>query len=308
MIHNNIKLLTVCIPTYNRAKYLEKQLMFFLEQVRSNSKIIDSVRFIVSDNASTDETPEILRKIHKVTGFFDYETNESNLGVVGNIIALLNRSDTEYVWFVSDDDTLKNGIIENILSIIKNYNEPEFIFLNYLSSSKKGFNGKSGYRADSKCAALEIYQNGYGSLVFMTACVFRRNNILELISNPMFEWLSAPLLYSFYSCTKGPIFISEEYWVTFHPNNASYSGLKRLLKLKFEEYVSILLFLPEIGYEVDSVKVTINKFFVRQSHSFLLYMFFDYKMASSLLKFYKIEALLKIPANIFNYFKTRMFK
>ena len=122
--------LTICIPTYNRKNYLENQLAFFQKQVENNPNILQKVRFIVSDNASTDDTCKMLESWDKSLCFFDYYRNDKNLGLVGNIIASLKRSTTDYVWFVSDDDQLKEGIIERVLDALIN-SIPEFLFINY---------------------------------------------------------------------------------------------------------------------------------------------------------------------------------
>lgn len=295
------KKLTICIPTYNRAEYIKNQLSFFQKQVQTNKNILDSVRFIVSDNASTDETPEILKRIRYEYDFFEYTSNSSNFGLVGNILKLLNFSDTEYVWFVSDDDELKEGIIDEILNIIANNESLEFVFLNYSSNGKEGFSGKSGYRLDSKNAALEVFRESYGSLVFMTSCVYKRKNLLELSNNSMFKRLSAPLLYSFYSCSKGAIFITSDIFIKFRPGNASYAGFRRNLKLKFKEYISILEFLPKFGYPNSEVKKTIQIFFEKQSHAHLLYNFINFIDSLRLYRYYSFNTLIKFPKNIVNY-------
>ncbi len=297
------KILTVCIPTFNRIDFIKKQMSFFQSQIKKNEKIIEKVAFIVADNASTDNTAKFLSQYRKNNNFFEYIINPSNLGLVGNIGALLNSSTTEYVWFVSDDDELKDGVVEEIIKIINQKNRPEFIFLNYFFSGKKGFNGKSGYRSDSKEAALEVFQESYGSLVFMTACVYKRRHLLDLSKNKMFMWLSAPMLYSFYSCAKGPVFLSKDYWVYFNPDNASYSGLKRILKLKFEEYIAILESLVSFGYNTKSVKKTISVFFEYQSHAHFLYNFINFKHSLPLYRHYSLKAMVKIPTNIISFFR-----
>jgi glycosyltransferase involved in cell wall biosynthesis len=301
------KILTVCIPTFNRSDFIKKQLAFFQGQIKKNEKIIEQVAFIVADHASTDNTAKFLSQYRENNTFFEYIINPSNLGLTGNIGTLLNASATEYVWFVSDDDELKDGVVEEVIKIINQNNHPEFIFLNYSFSGKKGFNGKSGYRPDSQDAALEVFQEAYGSLVFMTACVYKRRNLLELSQNKMFMWLSAPMLYSFYSCAKGPVFLSEDYWIYFNPDNASYAGLKRVLKLKFEEYIAILESLVSFGYNEKSVKKTISVFFECQSHAHFLYNFINFKHSIPLYKHYSLRAVIKIPKNIMS-FSTNYIK
>ncbi len=305
------KLLTVCIPTFNRVDFIKKQISFFQSQIKRNKRLIEDVAFIVADNASTDNTAKFLSEYRQNNDFFEYIINPSNIGLVGNIVTLLNFSVTEYVWFVSDDDELRDGIVEEVLRIIKLYSSPEFIFLNYSSSGKKGFNGKTGYRSDSKEAALEVFQEAYGSLVFMTACVYKRKHLLnlngeDLYRNKMFMWLSSPLLYSFYSCTKGSVFLSEDVWIYFHSGNASYAGVKRVLKLKFEEYVAILESLISLGYDEKSAKKTITIFFENQSHTHFLYNFINLRYSLSLYKHYSLKAIVKFPINIISFFRNYM--
>jgi glycosyltransferase involved in cell wall biosynthesis len=279
------------------------QLKFFNNQIQENPNLKKLVRFLISDNASTDNTSKILDNLLSQYGFFEKHTNKENKGLVGNIITLLNLSTTEYVWFVSDDDDLKGGVISEILNIIANNKNPEFIFLNYSLNGKKGFSGDCGFRLDSKIAALEVFREAYGSLVFMTSCVYKRKNLLELSNNYMFNRLSAPLLYSFYSCSKGSIFITNDIWVKFRPNNASYSGLKNNLKLKFEEYISILEFISKYGYSEFEIKKTIRLFFENQSHSHLLYNFINFINSIRLYRYYSFKTLFFFQKNIINYFR-----
>ena len=281
---------------------------FFQDQIKKNESIIEKVAFVVADNASTDNTGKFLSKYKENNNFFEYIINPFNLGLIGNVGVLLNYSTTEYVWFVSDDDELKDGVIEEVIKIINQNNRPEFIFLNYFFSGKKGFNGKFGYRSDSKEAALEIFQESYGSLVFMTSCVYKRRHLLELSKNKMFTWLSAPMLYSFYSCTKGPVFLSKDFWVYFNSGNASYSGFKRILKLKFEEYITILESLVFFGYDAKLVKKTISVFFECQSHAHFLYNFINFKRSLFLYKRYSLKAIVKIPTNIISFFMSSCFR
>lgn len=295
------KKLTICIPTFNRLKFIKKQLGFFNEQLENNKALIQDVEIIVADNASTDTTALFLSEYKKQHNFFNYLINSSNLGLVGNIINLLNVSKTEYVWFVSDDDDLNAGVVEKILGIIKENRNPEFILLNVSVLGKKNFTGKCGLRVDSKKAAMEVFREDYGSLVLMTSCVYKRKNLLELSDNVMFKWLAAPLLYSFYSSTKGPIYLTDEVWINYRHGDASYAGFKTYSKLKFEEFVPILEYLPKFGFDKVEIKKTIQIFFEKQSHSHLLYNVVNFTNSIRLYKYYSIRTFFKIPINIINF-------
>lgn len=301
------RLLTICIPTYNRKDFLENQLNFFQKQIEQNKQILDTVSFIVSNNSSTDGTLLMLNTWDKHLKYFEHYTNELNVGLVGNIKASLDRATTKYVWFVSDDDQLKDGIIEKVLYALSNFN-PEYLFLNYFVSKeqiKTGYSETSGYILNAKSTALEIFNESYGSLVFMTSSIYKRDNILELNNDIMSSWISVPLLYSFYSCSKGPMYIIGEPLVIFNPGNASYAGIKRVLKIKFEEYIKILERLVEFGYNKNEVCKTIKTFFKKQSHSHFLYNFVNIRKSIKYYKYYNFSTFLFFPVNTIKYLFTR---
>jgi len=297
------KKITVCLPTYNRATYIERQLTFFLKEIENTPEILEHIDFIVADNASQDETPQLLKKWHSESSFFKLQTNKENLGLIGNIISLRDLCNTEYVWFVSDDDILKEGILVEILKTLNEYKNLEYIFLNFSLFDKKAFNGKPGYRIDGKKAALEVYRETYGSLVFMTSCIYKKQNLLEIANKPMSTWLAAPLFYSLYSCSKNHIFITNDVWIDFTPNNASYAGFKSNSKLKFEQYVPILERIVDFGYSKKEVDKTIRVFFERQSHAHILYNFINLFKSIRLYKYYSLRTIHMFPKNIINYIK-----
>ena len=299
----NDKKLTICLPTYNRYKFIKNQLAFFNNEFNDNKSLNEKVEFIVADNASNDCTADFLAQYKKENNFFNYVVNSENLGLVGNIVHLLNLAKTEYVWFVSDDDELNHGVVQQVVEIIENHNNPEYIFLNFLVFGNKNFTGKCGLREDSKKAALEVYREDYGSLILMTACIHKKNNLLEIQDNDMFKWLSAPLLYSFYSCSKGSIYLTNESWLNYRHGGASYASFKTVSKLKFEEFIPILESLPKFGYDKKEVKKTIKIFFKKQSHAHFLYNFINLSKSLRLYKYYSIKTFFKFPVNVLSYLK-----
>jgi glycosyltransferase involved in cell wall biosynthesis len=291
-------ILTICLPTYNRSTFIANQINFFQKEIEADSLILQKIRFIVGDNASTDETPKVLDELNKKHPFFEVITNDENLGLIGNVINLLNYSKSEYVWFVSDDDVLERGILLEVLNILKKYNNLEFIFLNFSADGEIGSKEKKGYIQDSKSTALSMFKERYGSLVFITSCVYKRETLLELKENPIYKLISAPLLFSFYSCSKGSMYVTEKVWVNFRSGNASYAGFKSNLKLKFEQYISILEFLPNFNYNEKEVFKIIESFLNNQSISHLVYNIYNFKLSVKLYKYYKIKTFLRIPVNV----------
>ncbi|WP_200980063.1 glycosyltransferase family A protein [Echinicola sp. 20G] len=300
-------MLTICIPTFNRARYLKLLLTFFKNEVSQNREVLKYVRFIVSDNASEDETPEVLKQMSAESDFFEYYRNLENIGLIGNLNLLLSLSKSEYVWFVSDDDQLQDGVISFILQTIREKGDLEFIFLNYFINGKVGCHIENNDNLDSTQVALNIFKENYGALVFITSCVYKRTNLLEISNEPMSNWLSAPLFYSFFSCTKGQIFLCKDPWVVFNPGNASYKGFKNISNLKFNDYLLILEYLPSIGYNSLQVRDSIDVYLKKQSHAVILHILFNSNNSKVVLKYFRIKHLLLAPINSFSFLLRKFF-
>jgi len=94
------------IPTYNRARLLFEAVDSALSQDYPNLEVI------VSDNASTDDTSEVIKKYLPDTRF-RYSRNQTNIGLGANWRKLLYEHATgEYGKLLNDDDYLidKNHI------------------------------------------------------------------------------------------------------------------------------------------------------------------------------------------------------
>ena len=109
--------LTIYIPTFNRARRLERSLADLFYEI--GCKRLESQIFVlVGDNGSLDETPQVCARAQEVASQygvqFDYFRNHKNLGFSGNIAAGLNRITSEWIMFLSDDDELCPGAIEQV--------------------------------------------------------------------------------------------------------------------------------------------------------------------------------------------------
>ena len=103
----------ICIPTYNRARYLDK----CLESVCREAEKF-GFPIYVSDNCSVDDTGAILKLYQLRSNNFKYSVNESNLGLYKNILKVIGMAQTEYIWLMGDDDAILTGHIEKIVATI----------------------------------------------------------------------------------------------------------------------------------------------------------------------------------------------
>ena len=94
---------TIGIPTYNRAQYLRSALESALRQSYPHFEVI------VSDNASTDETPDVVREFGDAR--VSYFRQESNIGGIQNTNWLIERAEGDYFVPHQDDDLLHKDFL-----------------------------------------------------------------------------------------------------------------------------------------------------------------------------------------------------
>ncbi|WP_250265836.1 glycosyltransferase [Rhodovastum atsumiense] len=120
-------LLTCAITTYNRAPWLRHSLPRLLEATRPWR---DVVEVVVCDNASTDDTPDVVAAFRGEAGFAAHR-NAVNVGMLGNLGATARHSRGAFVWLLGDDDLLLTGAMENVLEGLAAHPEVEMAYMNY---------------------------------------------------------------------------------------------------------------------------------------------------------------------------------
>ena len=104
-------LVTLAIPTFNRASWLNECVRSALAQSYQNFEVV------VSDNASTDETAEVLRRIDSPK--LRVLRQETNIGPVPNWNACLAAAKGDYIVFVSDDDRIAPWLLERCMALVR---------------------------------------------------------------------------------------------------------------------------------------------------------------------------------------------
>jgi glycosyltransferase involved in cell wall biosynthesis len=117
------ELLSICIPTRNRAKYLREMLAAFAQQIAGGKIGEDKVVFYISDNASDDgETPDIISEFEgKVPKVFS-SRNAVNLGADGNNVHIRTLAKGKYLWVIGDDELLDGAAVATVLKLIEEHN------------------------------------------------------------------------------------------------------------------------------------------------------------------------------------------
>jgi glycosyltransferase involved in cell wall biosynthesis len=108
MAHRPI--VSVCVPTFNRAKFLAKSLESILRQSFSDFEVV------VVDDASTDETTAVVQKFSEPR--LSYYRNNHNLGQIENLNRCLELARGEYVCIFHDDDVYAPRILEREVDVL----------------------------------------------------------------------------------------------------------------------------------------------------------------------------------------------
>lgn len=139
---NNQILLSICIPTYNRANQLENTLKSIINQNIFTST--NKIEIVISDNCSTDETSVLIKKyINNHPKKIIYSRN--NIDIVDKnfekVLSLANG-----LFLKLNNDTLQHhsNSLEQIISLIENnFNEkPVLFFSNGILNNFEIFNGE----------------------------------------------------------------------------------------------------------------------------------------------------------------------
>lgn len=108
-------ILSICVPTYNRSEYLIECLQSILISV---TRVKHYVEIIISDNASTDDTEEVIRALRKTHPWIRYHRNEQNIGAERNFYLLATLARGDNIWIFGDDDKMEPNAVPRVLENI----------------------------------------------------------------------------------------------------------------------------------------------------------------------------------------------
>jgi glycosyltransferase involved in cell wall biosynthesis len=92
--------ITVCIPTYNRAASLAKAI------ASAQAQTVREIEILVADNHSSDDTERLVREASRADARIRYVRHAKNIGMPHNFSACITEARGELIKFLCDDDLL----------------------------------------------------------------------------------------------------------------------------------------------------------------------------------------------------------
>ncbi|MBD2202527.1 glycosyltransferase family 2 protein [Calothrix sp. FACHB-1219] len=259
------KLLTIAIPTYNRAELLDKQLAWLSLAIKSYES---ECEIFVSDNCSPDHTQDVIKKWQGILSNITFKSHRhaENLGVMRNIIFCLNSATTKYVWTIGDDDPIQNRAIPYVINKLKKHEDLSLIFLNFSGRNKMTGEavhpptivGNRWFDADSedgcgdgKAIFEHCFSKSVGAVIFLTATIYRTNLVKEALQrwpDAASNWISLAYLAG-YCAANGSVIVTKETFLECIVGVSYWQKEpKSALLMQYKHIPEVILQLEDSGY------------------------------------------------------------
>ena len=162
-------LLTIGIPTYNRARYLDECLASIWKQQGVD---LTRVEILISDNASADETTLVAKKWRDCFPRFTYIRHSDNIGSARNFRNVLDRAAGSYVWLFSDDDLMSNLALQAVCPLLLR-DKYVFVWVGVETAEMNDMQGENLIMEADHSQLLSVLDSG-----LISRCIFRKESYL----------------------------------------------------------------------------------------------------------------------------------
>jgi glycosyltransferase involved in cell wall biosynthesis len=113
MQHRQRPTVSIGLPVYNGADYLRQAVDSILSQSHEDFELI------ISDNASTDDTPSLCQEYASRDSRVTFVRNESNLGAAPNFNRAFELASGPYFMWAAHDDVYRPEFLERCLAVLE---------------------------------------------------------------------------------------------------------------------------------------------------------------------------------------------
>ena len=117
--------ISVCLTTYNRARFLNQTLDSLLAQTFVDFELI------IADDCSTDETESVCIKYVETDRRVRYFRNETNLRMPANLNFAISQAKGKYIANLHDGDIFRADLLEKWKNALERYPSAGFVFNYY---------------------------------------------------------------------------------------------------------------------------------------------------------------------------------
>lgn len=104
-------LVSICIPSYNGADFIEKAIL------SSQNQTYTTIEIIITDDCSTDTTLAIANKLAAADKRIKVFSNATNKGLINNWMSCVQHSSGEWIKFLFQDDLLEPTCVQQMMEV-----------------------------------------------------------------------------------------------------------------------------------------------------------------------------------------------
>ena len=168
------ELLSICIPTFNRANCLKALLAGLARELRQHNIGPEQVKIYILDNCSPDRTLSVVESFGDLP-HLSCQRNTSNIGADRNIVRAYSIARGKYTWVIGDDDGIVPGALPVLLSALDLY-EPGLV-INTCRMDAYGFRVPVRFQDYKMFMEMALSTNPFGLIAhsLITANVVRND-------------------------------------------------------------------------------------------------------------------------------------
>lgn len=188
-----MKMLSVCIPNYNRLDKLGRLLREAAAQI-TDGNLEEHVQICVSDDCSPENPAGLIEEIREKCPDVEirFERNVENMGMDCNFLNSVMMASAEYCWIIGNDDLPEEGAVARIVSILSEKKETDILLTPFNLYGEEGEqrgttypikgNGEQVFDTSVKEQQSELIfsvRHNSGLFGFLSNVVFRRSRWVE---------------------------------------------------------------------------------------------------------------------------------
>jgi glycosyltransferase involved in cell wall biosynthesis len=179
MNNPNKPLVSICIPVYNGEAFITNTIESVLSQSYPN------IELVILDNASTDQTAEIVASFNN--NHIRYIRNAENIGLMGNWNKALNEAEGDFIKLLPADDIIHSNCVDEQVKVFQESQDKNIVLVccgrNIIDANGKvltsrKFSGTKGVVSGFK-SVKRIVRSGTNLLGEPGAILFKKEIIFQ---------------------------------------------------------------------------------------------------------------------------------
>jgi glycosyltransferase involved in cell wall biosynthesis len=212
---------TFCISTFNRPQLLKQQLCLIVQQTFKDFEVV------VSDNDPGASAKVIVSSLNDLR--VKYFHNDTNLGMIKSFNKSIERSVTDYIVMITDDDPVEKEFLSEMYKLHLKY-ESASIYCGFQRAHRKHLQVEVIKAEDF---LIEVLDSKKTTNLLWSSCVMRKSDVLKVGFIPDYgsPHLADHALIALVGSQHGGVIINKMFSsLTSHEHNFS--------KFNFEYYVT----------------------------------------------------------------------